>query len=105
MAKLKLSINSKEYQIGCNEQEVSKLESCAEILSSRINKIKEEDPKLFMGLNNELIFLLQALTLIDELNSDSKQEDNIPTKVVNDKLNEATKTAKKILQLQKNNTD
>ena len=64
---LEVILNGKSYQIGCSDEDKAIISSYVEELSTRIQEFKSQDPIFFMGLNEERIFLFQALLLIGEL--------------------------------------
>ena len=64
---LEVILNGKSYKIGCSDEDKEIISSYVEELSTRIQDFKSQDPVFFMGLNEERIFLFQALLLIGEL--------------------------------------
>lgn len=83
MAVLEVVINSKIYQIGCEEDEKEYIKSIVANLNERINKLKQQNPSFFAKLNEEKLFLYQLLLMCGEINDLKKQKKQ--TKAINDK--------------------
>jgi cell division protein ZapA (FtsZ GTPase activity inhibitor) len=68
MAIIEIIINSKVYQIVCEDDNDSiKIKEYAEELNKKINEIKNQSPDLFLGLNNETLLIFSALSFIEDL--------------------------------------
>ena len=62
MSVVTITLNNKQFQIGCNDGEESLLLSAAEKLNSKIASMKEASPRA----TTELLLIFAALALQDE---------------------------------------
>lgn len=62
MSVVTITLNSKNFQIGCNDGEESLLRSAAEKLQRRIQEMREASPKA----TTEMLLIFCALALQDE---------------------------------------
>lgn len=85
MSVLEVVVNSKVYQVGCDEEEKDYINSMIRDLNNRINDLKKQNPSFYSRLNEERLFLYLLLLMCSEIN-DLKKQKKQPKDSSNDKL-------------------
>ncbi len=101
MSSIEITINEKLYKIGCSEETVEDIKQYTKELNLRINNFKIENPASFMGLSQEALFLLQALSLVSELNEVKENQTHSYQLEILDLNNKVKQLTKTIENLQK----
>lgn len=76
MSVLEVVVNSKVYQVGCNEEEKEYINSMVRDLNNRISYLKQQNPTFYSKLNEERLFLYLLLIMCSEINDLKKQKKN-----------------------------
>ncbi|MGV3279045.1 cell division protein ZapA [Rickettsiales bacterium LUAb2] len=66
MAILEVVINSKIYQIGCDDKEKEYIKSMINELNEKLEKLKKQNARFFEGITDDKLFLYQLLLVYSE---------------------------------------
>ncbi len=98
MSTVEVVINNKSYKIGCSTDDVELTKSYATLLDNRIKEMKLENPTLFIGISQEIVFLSQAFLLMTELDEKKDNARKVQHEVID--KSDIDKLQKKIFNLQ-----